>query len=376
MDLERVRGYQSLCSDCGGVTESLPLLDTPRAVLWNRYGIERECNMRRSSIIAATAVFALSFTGAGMIATADPAPAPSAPSQATVDRTEKITDQRTALFVHSAAMNEIIQVQVLHPASGGSRPALYMLDGVGAGEESNYAESTWTLKTDLVDFVADKNVNVVLPVGGTGSYYTDWRHPDPNFGTVKWETFLTQELPPIIDREFNGNGANSIAGVSMGAMGAANLATRHPDLYRGLTAFSGCLDNTEPSSRDSVRGAIAYKGGNPLNMWGDNADPGWNLHDPTINAEALRGKQVYISTGNGLPGPHERASGGDLASTIALGGPLEFAANLCTRTYQNRLGSLGIPATFVYHNYGTHSWPYWQDEFKTAWPEIARGLGI
>ncbi|NLG55219.1 MAG: esterase family protein [Rhodococcus sp.] len=335
--------------------------------------------MRRSSIIAASAVFALSFTGVGLVAVADPAagPAPAAQSrQATVERTEKITDQRTAIFVHSPSMNETVQVQVLHPASGGPRPTLYLLDGVGAGEESNYAESTWTLKTDIVDFMSDKNANVVLPIGGTATYYADWSRPDPALGTPKWETFLTKELPPIIDRQFNGNGANSIAGVSMGAMGAANLATRHPELYRGLTAFSGCLDNTEPSSRDSVRGTIAYKGGDPANLWGPDNDPLWAANDPTINAEALRGKQVYISTGNGMPGPHEMARGGDLASTIALGGPLEFLANICTRTYQNRLGELGIPATFVYHNHGTHSWPYWQDEFKSAWPEIARGLGI
>ena len=136
--------------------------------------------MRRRSIIAVGAALALSFSGAGTIAVADPADAPPAPvsAPATIERTETITDTRTALFVYSPAMNQTVQVQVLHPASGGSRPTLYMLDGVGAGEESNFAESTWTFKTDLVDFMSDKDVNVVLPVGGTGSYYTDWLNPD------------------------------------------------------------------------------------------------------------------------------------------------------------------------------------------------------
>ncbi|MEU2001191.1 alpha/beta hydrolase family protein [Rhodococcus sp. NPDC019627] len=335
--------------------------------------------MRRLAFAAVGVAVSLTLSGPAFTATADPTPSPAAPrasSAASVDKIVKITPTRSAIFVNSPAMNRVVQVQVLHPAGGAARPSLYLLDGVSAGAESDFRESTWTQKTDVVQFFADKKVNVVLPVGGTASYYTDWHLPDPTLGVNKWETFLADELPPIIDAQFSGNGTNAVAGVSMGAMGAANLMTRHPHLYRGLAAYSGCLDNTQPSSRDSVRGTVAFKGGNPANMWGPDFDPAWAAHDPTVNAEALRGKQIYISTGNGLPGPYEMATGGDLASTIAVGGPLEAAANLCTQTFQQRLNALAIPATFVYRNSGTHSWPYWQDELRTSWPVLRGALGI
>ncbi|MEV0947209.1 alpha/beta hydrolase family protein [Rhodococcus sp. NPDC049939] len=333
--------------------------------------------MRRHASAALGLAVSLALLGPGFTAAAETAPAPFAAPEsgvASVDDIVKLTDTRSAIFVNSPAMGRVIQVQVLHPASGGPRPSLYLLDGVSAGEESNFQESTWTQKTDAVQFFADKNINVVLPVGGTASYYTDWLQPDPTLGVNQWETFLAEELPPIIDANFSGNGVNAAAGVSMGAMGAANLVTRHPDLYTGLASYSGCLDNTHPGTRESVRGTVAYKGGDPENMWGPDSNPAWVEHDPLANAEALRGKHIYVSTGNGLPGPYE--IGTDPWSTIAIGGPLELATNLCTPLFQDRLAQLGIPATFIYRPYGTHSWPYWQDELRTSWPVLQQALGV
>ena len=102
---------------------------------------------------------------------------------ARIDRVDMLTDRRAAVWVDSPAMGRAIQVQVLLPAAQAvSRPTLYMLDGVSAGKESDYKESTWTQKTDIVNFFADKQVNVVLPVGGSSSYYTDWNVPGLNKG--------------------------------------------------------------------------------------------------------------------------------------------------------------------------------------------------
>ncbi len=296
-----------------------------------------------------------------------------APASAVVERVEHLTDTRTALFVHSPAMRRVVQVQVLHPASEGPRPTLYLLDGVEAGSESEYRESAWTAETDIVDFVSDKNVNVVLPVGGTGSYYTDWQRPDPVLGVNRWETFLTEELPPIIDGRFHGNGTNAVAGLSMGATGAMLLITRNPELYEGVAALSGCLDTSQASTRNSVRGTVVYKGGNPDNMWGPPEDPDWAAHDPLRLAERLRGKDVFVSTGNGLLGPHDFASGQD---QLSAGMALEMGAFTCTLTFDRRLRELNIPATVVYRPWGTHTWPYWQDDIKTAWPTLARSLGL
>ncbi len=54
---------------------------------------------------------------------------------------------------------------------------------------------SWYNNTDVTNFFADKHVNVVLPVGGKYSMYTDWDADDPVLGRNKWQTFLTRELP-------------------------------------------------------------------------------------------------------------------------------------------------------------------------------------
>ena len=187
---------------------------------------------------------------------------------------------RTEISVASAAMNRVIRVQVLHPAGGGSRGSFYLLDGLFPGED----ESTWTRATDAEAFFRGKNVNVVLPLGGLASYYTDWQHPDPVLGDYKWETFLTRELPPVIDARFGGNGANAIGGLSMGGGAAFTLASRNPWLYRAVAGYSACPDNAV--GMWPMIGSIALRGANPFNMWGAPGDPDWAAHDPSVNAEA------------------------------------------------------------------------------------------
>ncbi|MFE3000299.1 alpha/beta hydrolase-fold protein [Nocardia sp. NPDC059246] len=68
-------------------------------------------------------------------------------------------------------MDRTVTVDVLHPADDEPRPTYYLLDGVDSGA----AETNWTQKTDIVSFFADKRVNVVLPVGGKGTFYSDWQ---------------------------------------------------------------------------------------------------------------------------------------------------------------------------------------------------------
>ncbi|QBJ98703.1 esterase family protein [Rhodococcus sp. ABRD24] len=272
-------------------------------------------------------------------------------------------------------MNRVVQVQILHPKGSAPRPSLYLLDGVSAGSESDYRESTWTQKTDTVEFFADKDVNVVLPVGGTAGFYTDWERNDPVLGENRWETFLTQELPPIVDGRFHGNGVNAIAGLSMGAQGAMTLITRNPDLYRGVAALSGCMDTGRFESQAVVRGTVVSRGGDADNMWGPWGDPTWAEHDPLLQAEQLRGKAIFISAGNGLAGPYELGAP-DTVEKVVVGGPLEAASRWCTELFDARLRELGIPATVQLRPFGTHSWPYWQDDLRAAWPTLALALGI
>ncbi|WP_433757507.1 alpha/beta hydrolase [Nocardia sp. CA-135398] len=317
--------------------------------------------MRRTKIAVAVLAFATALMTPML---ADPATA----SAARIDRIDELSSTRSALFIESPSMDRIIQVQVLHPADGGSHPSFYLLDGLDPGIN----QSTWTNATDAESFFRGKSVNVVLPVGGQASYYTDWQRDDPKFGRYQWETFLTEELPPIIDARY-GNGVNAIGGLSMGGNAAFILAARHPELYRAIAGYSACPDTT--LAMGAVMFSIANRGGNPVNMWGGPGSSAWAEHDAAALADRLRGKAIYLSTGTGIPGPHEAEVKPQLGENIVLGGPVEVVVNTCVISFEQRLRSLGIPAEIEYSPTGTHSWSYWQDTLHASWPTIGPAIG-
>ncbi|MCJ0906142.1 alpha/beta hydrolase family protein [Rhodococcus sp. ARC_M6] len=318
------------------------------------------------------------FTGARVFALAAAVccvPALLAPGPAVAENARTLT-----ITVHSDAMNRDISLEVILPADTSSpRPTLYLLNGAGGGEDN----ATWEARTDVLSFFADKNVNVVTPMEGAFSYYTDWQKDDPVLGRNKWQTFLTQELPPAIDARFGTTGVNAIAAISMTATSVLNLAIAAPGLYLSVGAYSGCAETSTQPGQDYVRLVVGARGGaDPTNMWGPFDGPGWRENDPVVNAEKLRGTDLYVSSGTGLPGPYENLAGpgidgnvGTLASQVAIGGVIEAAVDGCTHTLADRLNSLGIPATFDFRPTGTHSWGYWQDDLHNSWTMIARSIG-
>ncbi|KAA0017983.1 esterase family protein [Antrihabitans cavernicola] len=295
-----------------------------------------------------------------------------------LDHIERVDDRRIDLYVYSAAMNKVFQQVVLLPKdTSAPRPTLYLLDGGNGGEST----VTWRTQTDIVPFFADKNVNVVLPIGGEFSYYTDWQHDDPVLGRNKWKTYLTEELPAIVDSALGTTGKNAIAGLSMSGTSVLALAEAAPNLYQSVGAFSGCADTSSPIGAAYVSTTVIPSGGNPTNMWGPYGSPGWVANDPYVHADKLRGKALFISSGNGLPGPHDTLNDPSvdgqlrqLGVQIGVGGVIEAATNECTHRLAGRLDSLGIPATFSFPP-GTHSWGYWQDALHNSWPVLGSAIG-
>ncbi|GAC00844.1 putative mycolyltransferase [Gordonia namibiensis NBRC 108229] len=305
-------------------------------------------------------------------------PAGAAPGSKVIDRYAD-DPQQTTLLVHSAAMDRSVAVTVLTPRDR-SRPApvLYLLNGAGGGEDS----ATWDARTTYKRYFADKNAYVVTPIGGAFSYYTDWQRDDPVLGRNKWQTFLTEELPPIIDEEFPTTGANALAGISMAGTSVLNLAIAAPGLYRSVAAFSGCARTSDPVGQQYIRMVVEDRGGaNMVNMWGPLDGPGWRANDPYLNAEKLRGTNVYMTSGTGLPGSHEQlgdpsidGSAFDLVNQAVVGGGIEVAIDICTRQMVQRMRSLGLPVQVNLRPTGTHSWGYWQDDLYATWPKLARDL--
>ena len=319
----------------------------------------------------------LGLTLAAFLGTTTPAQA--APTSSIVSSTDD-SPQQVTLMVHSASMDRTIPVTVLTPKNRTRpAPALYLLNGAGGGEDS----ATWNARTDYKKFFADKNVYVVTPIGGAFSYYTDWQRDDPVLGRNKWQTFLTRELPPLIDKRFPTTGKVAVAGISMAGTTVFNLALAAPGMYRSIAAFSGCARTSDPVGQQYIRFVVENRGGgNMTNMWGPLNGPGWRANDPYLNAAKLRGTKVYMTAGTGLPGKHEQLSDpgidGDqfaLGNQVLLGGAIEFGIDQCTRQMASRLAQLGIPAQVNLRPVGTHSWGYWQDDLHQTWPSIARDIG-
>lgn len=289
-----------------------------------------------------------------------------------------VTGDRTVrLHVYSTAMQKNVEVDVQRPAdTSRPHPALYLLNGGGGGED----QLSWTQQTDALNFLSDKDVNVILPIGGRFSYYTDWRAPDPVLGVNEWKTFFTQELPPLIDAGLGTDGANAIAGLSTSGTSVLQLAVAAPGLFRSVAAYSGCPQISDPVGYTFVNLSVeAWGGGNTVNMYGPQGDPMWADNDPYVHADALRGTNLFVSSGTGIPGMYDYPGSphmGSIADQLMLGGGIEAAVNWCTHNLADRLGQLGIPATFDFQPTGTHSWGYWQDALKNSWPVLAAGLGL
>ncbi|MVU83924.1 esterase family protein [Nocardia sp. ET3-3] len=327
----------------------------------------------RTAAVALSA--ALSVALAVGTGSADPDPAkPSAISSIQKD------GRNWHLKVYSAAMGQDIPVDVQRPVDE-SQPApnLWMLNGLDGG----LGTASWNAQTNALGFLADKQVNVIQPIGGRGSYYTDWIKDDPQLGRNKWTTFFTQELPPLLNDALGSTGLNALAGLSTSGTSVLQLAEAAPGLWKSVAAYSGCAQIADPVGKQFLKFAVeTWAGGKTENMYGPDDSPLWVANDPVINAEKLRGTQLYISSGSGIPlmkdvEYYTKAAPGPQGDVnLALGMIIEGGVDACTHNLKNKLDSIDIPATYQFDPVGTHYWPYWEAALHNSWPMLASGMGI
>ncbi|MFI9511460.1 alpha/beta hydrolase-fold protein [Nocardia sp. NPDC052566] len=342
---------------------------------WGRTG--RRAGSARARILVLATALALPLAGGLSPLTAHAENEPVAASAATVQKVVWLGDRRVALWVNSPSMGAPVQVQLLLARDWNTRPdsrfpVLFLLDGLRATDD----ESGWTKDAGAVDFFADKNVTVVLPIGGQSSFYSDWLQPN-NGKNYKWETFLTKELPPLLESQWRATDVRGMEGLSMGGTAAMFLAARNPNFVKYAASYSGFLTTTTLGMPQAIQFAMRDAGGfDSSAMWGAPGSQEWADHDPYALAEKLKGITLYVSSGSGANGPFDQASGIPGVSTNYAGMGLEILSRLTSQNFVTKLGKLSIPAQVNYRPSGTHSWPYWDFEMRQSWAQAAGALGV
>ncbi|MGH3829285.1 MAG: alpha/beta hydrolase [Pseudonocardiaceae bacterium] len=234
-------------------------------------------------------------------------------------------------------------------------PVLYLLHG--ADDPDTYR--CWTRSTDVAALTTGLPLLVVMPEGGTRGYYSNWFN-EGRGGPPAWETFHLVELPQVLERDWRASDRRAVAGLSMGGLGAMLYAAHSPHLFRAAASFSGVLDTVSTSGWPF-----------PPDLWGDRTQQAeiWRRHNPVDAAADLRGISLFVSYGNGDPGPLDVAG-----SPVGVGGQTERQLAPGSAAFVRRLGELGIPAQVDAYGPGIHAWPYWQRELHRALPGIMRAL--
>ena len=274
------------------------------------------------------------------------------------------------LFIESPVMRRVVQVQVLHPKDRSTpAPMLYLLDGATAPIQDG-----WLREGDVLGAMENEHVTVVMPNEAGGSNYTDWSQTDPHLGYYKWETFLAEELPKVMETQTGipFNGERYIGGLSMGGSGAMRVAALHPELWAGAFSISGCYSTTSTFGHEFFNLITRVNGGTPKLMWTPEERA---RNDIAKRPEVLAGMKdmnLYFYAADGVIDQQARDVYTD---PIELFGAmvLEKMVNSCTRDMDSALTAVGVEHEVTYKNGGVHEWPYYRAQLPVAWESVSEG---
>ena len=275
--------------------------------------------------------------------------------------------------IASPSMQRNISVQIYRAADETApAPLLYLLDGIDAPYNSG-----WLGPGNVQEVFEDENVTLVMPTQAAGSWYSDWLDEDPALGVNMWETFIVDELDPLLRdaAELNFNGERGIGGLSMGASGAVHLANTNPGLFDAVFGISGCYSPTDPMGRQIVNIVTGSRGGDVENMWGPFGSEEWQRHDVVADPEGLRDMAVYLSAADGEITEADRAFYGDDVVNMTAGTVLERGVLSCTEDLDAAMTEAGMSHHEVnYKGPGVHAWSNFREELAPAWTEIKGSL--
>ncbi|MCH5645498.1 MULTISPECIES: alpha/beta hydrolase family protein [unclassified Gordonia (in: high G+C Gram-positive bacteria)] len=245
----------------------------------------------------------------------------------------------------------------------GNYKTVIALDGLRATKDM----SGWRHETKI-QRLADSGVNVIEPVGGLASFYTDWQTASPG-NKIKYRYRWTCRLNTII-RELDARGLAvgplgkyAIMGISMGGNAAAIYGAYHRKRISHIFSMSGYLNLSAPTMREAVRLALIdagmESGMGPFSadaMWGPPWNKRWTNNDALVQLPRMRGMKIRVASGSATWGSHNT----DAVASVK-GTPLEMISLAQTRAFEVAANLQGIRISTDFPNVGTHQWDYWQD---------------
>lgn len=273
-------------------------------------------------------------------------------------RVHRLGERDLVLTVASPALGREGMVRVLLPEGwrpgSGPWPVLYLLNGCCHADYD-----AWVTQGDAAGLTSGYPAIVVIPEGGEVGFYSDWRE-GPG-----WETFHLTEVRQLLERDYGAGNRRAVAGLSMGGFGAMSYAARHPGMFQAAASFSGMLNTRDGG--DGVAWLLDRDGEDPADLWGAPGDPEWAEHNPADLTARLRGVRLFVSCGDGSPGPL------DPAGTARDGRETDLLRQ--AETFTERARSAGGAVTTDFYGAGTHNWPYWRRGLERALPMLMDSIG-
>lgn len=233
-----------------------------------------------------------------------------------------------SIAVPSRAMNRTFSCVVIKPNSYQKSktkryPVVYLLHGY-SGWFSN-----WIIRVpELKDLADREQLLIVCPEGGYSSWYWD----SPIDSTMRFETYIGQEVPDQIDQTYRtvaDRTGRAITGLSMGGHGGLYLGFRHADRFGACGSMSGVVDLSLSRNKYDIAKRIGDTLSQADNWYRYSAIAAVDQR-PSLPLKAIVdcGTEDYLIQGN--------------------------------RNLHEKMMKLGLPHDYI-ERPGKHDWNYWRN---------------
>jgi len=230
-------------------------------------------------------------------------------------------------------------------------PVLYWLSGLTCTEQN------FIIKSGFQQHAAKYGIIVIGPDTSPRGCSIEGEDDDYDFGSgagfyvdateEKWKTnyrmysYVTSELPSLVEKEFPTNGKVSISGHSMGGHGALMIALKNPERYQSVSAFAPICNPSEgPWGKKAFKG---YLGSDTFS---------WMNYDATLLAKAYKGPEIQILIDQGSEDTYLKEELLPQNFKLACEGK---AINASLRMQQGYDHSYFFVSTFLEDHFGFHA---------------------